>query len=70
MAAAQEDSFDQDLVDGFIYLVDYPVTKAEILALSRYNQGPNAVFEIEEIPKPIEEAESGAEDEETEEAPV
>jgi len=37
MAAAEEGSFDQDLVDGFIYLVDYPVTKAEILALSKYN---------------------------------
>jgi len=72
MAAAEEGSFDQDLVDGFIYLIDYPVTKAEILALSKYSQGPNAVFEIEEIPKPIEEAESGTEEEEeeAEEAPV
>ena len=70
MAAAEEGSFDQDLVDGFIYLIDYPTTKSEILALSKYNQGLNAVFEIEEIPKPIEEVESGSEEEEVEEAVV
>lgn len=70
MAAAEEGSFDQDLVDGFIYLIDYPTTKSEILALSKYNQGLNAVLEIEEIPKPIEEVESGSEEEEVEEAVV
>ena len=70
MAGAEEGTFDQDLVDGFIYLVDYPTTKAEMLALSKYNQGLNAVFEIEEIPKPTEEAESGSEEEEVEEVEV
>jgi hypothetical protein len=52
MAAAEEGTFDPDLVDGFIYLIDYPTTKSEMLVLSKYNQGLNAVFKIEEIPNP------------------
>lgn len=42
-------------------MVDYPSTRAEILALSKYSQSLNAVFEIEEIVPPVEE---GDEDEE------
>lgn len=46
---AEGENFDPDLVDGFIFLTDYPTQKSEVLALSRYGSSLNAVFEIEEI---------------------
>lgn len=56
MAAMQADELEpSENVDGFIYMVDYPTTKAEILSLSKYSQALNAVFEIEEIMPPVEE---------------
>jgi hypothetical protein len=56
MAALQADESEpSENIDGFIYMVDYPTTKAEILSLSKYSQSLNAVFEIEEILPPIEE---------------
>ena len=56
-AVSEENPFDPDLVDGFIYLVDFPQTETETLALSKYSQSLNAVFEINEIPKPPEDKE-------------
>jgi hypothetical protein len=54
---------DHDLVDGFIYLVDYPSTYEEMMAFSRYSQSVQAVFEIDEIPRVPESPEnSDAED--------
>jgi hypothetical protein len=46
-----------DNVDGFIYMVDYPTSRAENLALSKYSQALSAVFEIEEVNPPVEEGE-------------
>jgi len=51
-----------DNVDGFIYMVDYPCTRAENLALSKYSQALNAVFEIEEILPPVEEGDEEEEE--------
>lgn len=65
MAAAQADEHEaSDCVDGFIYMVDYPSTKPEILCLSKYSQSLNAVFEIEEIMAPVEEGDEEEDEEE------
>lgn len=56
-AAGGDEEEPSDAVDGFIYMVDYPATRAENFALSKYSQALNAVFEIEEISVPVEEGE-------------
>ena len=56
-ATADETAEMNDQVDGFIYLVDYPSKRDEVLALSKYGQALNAVFQIEQQAPPIEEAE-------------
>jgi|LauGreDrversion4_2_1035121.scaffolds.fasta_scaffold13237_7 hypothetical protein len=72
---AEGENFDPDLVDGFIFLTDYPTQKSEVLALSRYGSSLNAVFEIEEIQNPQqksedeESGESNAEESAREEPP-
>lgn len=48
-ASSSDENEASEGVDGFIYMVDYPNTRAEILALSKYSQALNAVIEIEEI---------------------
>lgn len=60
----QDEAGANDTVDGFIFMPDYPTTRPEILAFSKYSQSLNAVFEIEEIPP-----QPGDEDEDTKEAP-
>ena len=45
----EEKKLAEDQVDGSIYLVDYPQTRAEILSFSKYSQSLHTVFEIEEV---------------------
>jgi len=45
----EEKKLVEDQVDGSIYLIDYPQTRAEILSLSKYSQSLHTVFEIEEV---------------------
>lgn len=56
-AAGGDENEPSEAVDGFIYMVDYPQTREENFALSKYSQALNAVFEIEEVPVPVEEGE-------------
>jgi len=56
-AAGGDENEPSEAVDGFIYMVDYPQTLEENFALSKYSQALNAVFEIEEVPVPVEEGE-------------
>ena len=71
---AQPVRADNDQVDGMIYLVDYPQTKAEAFALSRLSYSLNGVFEVNEVPKADaedqqeEEEEEAGSDEDEEEA--
>lgn len=37
-----------DTVSMLIYMVDYPQSKAEAVALSKYGHGLNAIFEVNE----------------------
>lgn len=60
----QEPDFDADLVDGYIFMPDFPTTKDEVLALSKFGASLNAIFEIEELPKPPENDETDPESEE------
>lgn len=45
----EERKLAEDQVDGSIYLIDYPQTRAEILSFSKYSQSLHTVFEIEEV---------------------
>jgi hypothetical protein len=49
-------------------LVDYPTTKAEILAFSKYGQSINALFCIEEVAQVVEDDENDDEEDEATEA--
>ena len=60
-AAAMAAGTEYDL-DSMFYMVDYPTSKAEILAFAKYSHSLNGVFEINESARP-----KTAEDEEAEE---
>ena len=52
---AQPITSEDGQLDGMIYLVDYPQSVDEALALSRHSQSLNGVFVVNEIPKSTDE---------------
>lgn len=62
MNAAGKDSshlsLESDTADCMFQFIDYPNTKKEALALSKYGHSLNCVFEIEEVPSADNEGEA------------
>ena len=61
-AAEDQVAFLMDALDCMMYLVDYPQTKAETLAFSKYSNSLNGVFSISEIPRPPKEVDEDEND--------
>jgi len=55
-------SLESDTADCMFQFIDYPNTKKEALALSKYGHSLNCVFEIEEVPAADNEGEAGNSD--------
>jgi len=51
-------SVESENADGMFQMIDYPATKKEALAFSKYGHSMNCVFEIEEVPADEEAEES------------